>query len=186
MKSDVIYKSALKEYPEFCDKLEKKGVVYIRTIPKDDDESSPVGRGWVNTFQSTEKSTCEQNARALNVKLEWLPNGDVKTVSPRLDAIKTLKFGDKKVWFNSVIAAYTGCGDSRNNPKEAVVYSDGEHLEEEHVLGTAKLMSELSVAFKWEKGDVLWIDNNQVLHSRAFFTPPRKIMAYLGANCPYV
>jgi Taurine catabolism dioxygenase TauD, TfdA family len=69
---------------------------------------------------------------------------------------------------------------------QAIMYGDGKLLNEEHVLGTAAIMEEICVAFKWTKGDVVWIDNNQVMHSRrAGYTPPRKIMAVLTANCPY-
>jgi hypothetical protein len=141
----------------------------------------------VNTFHSSDRATAERNASHLNVKFEWLENGDVKTVSPVLPAIKTLdKVDNKKVWFNSVIAAYTGSNDIRNDSPRNITYGDGKYLDPEHVKGTVELMHKNSVAIPWQNGDVMWVDNNQVLHSRKpFFTPPRKIMAYLGATCPY-
>ena len=35
------------------------------------------------------------------------------------------------------------------------------------------------VAFEWEAGDALILDNNSVLHSRQSFTPPRRVLASL-------
>ncbi|KAJ3325431.1 hypothetical protein HDV06_004290 [Boothiomyces sp. JEL0866] len=187
LRSDIIYDRVNKAYPELTKKLEEKGVVYTRVIPKHDDPTSPIGRGWISTFQSEDLNVVEEKAAALGVSLIPLENGDIKTVSPVLPAIKTLpKVYNKKVWFNSVIAAYTGSEDSRNTGEKAVTFGDGEKLNRDQVLGTAKLMEENSVAVPWQFGDVFWVDNNQVLHSRkAGFESPRKIQAFLGQTNPY-
>jgi hypothetical protein len=167
--------------------VEEKGVVYTRIIPKEDDPESPVGRGWKSTFQCQTKEEAIRAAAKLGVRLEWLPNGDVKTVSPVLKAVKELSLVDnKKVWFNSIIAAYTGCGDPRNDPKKSISFGDGTYFKQDDIQTVVDIMEEIHVAIPWQKGDVMFIDNNQVMHSRkANFTPPRKIMAYLGANCAY-
>ena len=171
VQSDVVCAQVAKAFPEFVSDLEDKGVVYTRIIPKEDDPSSPIGRGWVNTFQTEEPSAAEEAAKALNVTLEWLPNGDVKTISARLDAIKRyapLPGGQtKKVWFNSLVAAYLGWRDARNDPSRAVTFSDGSLMDESVIQGIVKLMDEAKVATPWQKGDLLWIDNNQVMHSRS-------------------
>ena len=163
-------------------------MIYTRVIPKEDDPTSPIGRGWKSTFQSDDIQVVQEKAKGLGVSLIPMENGDIKTVSPVLPAIKTLdKVYNKKVWFNSVIAAATGSEDSRNSGSKAVTYGDGELLDPEHVVGTAKLMEECSVAIPWKQGDVIWIDNNQVLHSRKpGFVAPRKIQAFLGKTNPYV
>jgi alpha-ketoglutarate-dependent taurine dioxygenase len=185
MKSDIAYEMIKEVKPEFCQKLEEHGVIYTRYIPGEDDPTSPVGRGWRSTFAAKDKETAEKHATNLGVSLEWLPNGDVKTVSPVLPAIKTLKI-NKKVWFNSIIAAYTGCEDSRNDPKKSVSFGNGEYLNDDDVQAAVKIMEEHHVDLPWKEGDVMWIDNHQVLHSRApNFPLPRKILAYLGENCPY-
>ena len=171
VQSDVVFNKVNQRFPEFVAELEAKGVIYQRTIPKDDDPTSPIGRGWVNTFQTQDSVRAEKAAQNLNVTLEWLSNGDVKTVSSVLPAIKSYvprKSGGspKKVWFNSLIAAYQGWKDSRNDPSQAVLFGDGTPMTEPVIKQIGELMDESAVAFSWKKGDVLWIDNNQVMHSR--------------------
>ena len=186
IRSDLCYEEINKLQPEFCSKLEQHGVVYNRVIPGDDDITSPVGRGWKATFQAKDEQTALKNAKNLGVNLEWLPNGDVKTVSPILPGIKEIKKNGRKVWFNSIVAAYTGCKDSRNEPKKSVVFGNGEYLPDEGLKAAVDVMDKFNVSIPWKEGDVVWIDNNQVLHSRRpNFPLPRKILAYLGANCPY-
>ncbi|KAJ3305510.1 hypothetical protein HDV03_001376 [Kappamyces sp. JEL0829] len=187
LRSDVIYAAVHKAFPAFTRKLEEKGVVYTRVIPKEDDPASPIGRGWVSTFQSDDLAVVEEQARKLGVSLIPLENGDIKTVSPILPAVKTLsRVYGRKVWFNSVIAAYTGSQDSRNDGQRAVTFGDGEPLDPREVEGVAKLMAELCAPVPWMEGDVMMIDNNQVLHSRtAGFVAPRKIQAFLGATNAY-
>ncbi|KAI8903334.1 hypothetical protein EDD86DRAFT_250433 [Gorgonomyces haynaldii] len=184
VRSDILYERVNKQAPEFTQKLESEGVVYTRIIPEEDDNTSAVGRGWKSTF-NPDKQTAIQVAKGLNVSLEWLPNGDVKTVSPVLPAVKIPHKLERKVWFNSVIASYTGCVDSRNDPKKAVCYGNGDYMDQEHMDLAVKVAREASAAVPYQEGDVYWIDNNQVLHSRNFFTPPRKVYAYLGKNKPY-
>jgi hypothetical protein len=190
LQSDLIFDKVKEKYPQFVDKLLELGVIYTRIIPKDDDPSSPIGRGWVNTFGTSDPQEAQVAASKLNVKLEWLANGDVKTVSSVLPAIKKVQIGnqEKNVWFNSLIAAYVGWTDKRNDSKKAVTFGDGTLFDSDIMEDILLMMMEIRVCIPWEDGDVLWIDNNQVMHSRFIlfsklrnpFDPPRKILAYLG------
>ena len=85
----------------------------------------------------------------------------------------------KKSWFNSIVAAYTGWSDKRNDGKRAVTFADGEIMKEEDIRTCADILNRSSVSFTWQQGDVLLIDNRQVLHARKSFEPPRRILAAL-------
>jgi alpha-ketoglutarate-dependent taurine dioxygenase len=41
------------------------------------------------------------------------------------------------------------------------------------------IFADVSVAVKWQKGDVILADNRLVLHARNTFKPPRRILASL-------
>ena len=168
LQSDVIFDLVNEKYPLFVQDLLEKGVVYTRIIPKEDDPSSPIGRGWVNTFGTSDPEMAKIEAAKLNVNLEWLANGDVKTVSGVLPAIKNVKIGnqEKRVWFNSIIAAYVGWTDQRNDPKKAVTFGDGSLFDSKIMDDILSMMMEIRVCIPWKEGDVIWIDNNQVMHSR--------------------
>lgn len=48
-----------------------------------------------------------------------------------LPPIRVAPTSKKTVWFNQMIAAYTGWKDVRNDPKKAVLYADGTQLDDE-------------------------------------------------------
>ena len=85
----------------------------------------------------------------------------------------------KKSWFNSIVAAYLGWTDDRNDGKRAITFADGELMQENDVMTCAKILDESCVSFPWAQGDILLIDNRQVLHARKSFEPPRRILAAL-------
>lgn len=167
--SYAIYDAMKAKHPEFIEKLETVGVVYTRVLPENDDPTSPIGRGWKGTFQTEDRAVAEEKSKDLGVSLEWLPNGDVKSVSGVLSGVKLYPATGKKQFFNSVVAAYNGWKDSRNDNTEAIKFADGEKMDPVIINDAAALMDELCCDWSWEKGDVVMIDNHQVMHARRSF-----------------
>ncbi|CAI9114217.1 OLC1v1014881C1 [Oldenlandia corymbosa var. corymbosa] len=176
--SHIVYERMKEKYPEFVDKLEEHGLIYTRVLGEDDDPSSPIGRGWISTFLTKDKSVAEERAAKLGMKLEWTEDG-VKTIMGPIPAIKFEDKRRRKVWFNSMVAAYTGWKDARNDPVKAVTFGDGTPLPSHIIYDCLRILEEESVAIPWQKGDVLLIDNLAVLHARKPFDPPRRILASL-------
>ncbi|XP_021749954.1 clavaminate synthase-like protein At3g21360 [Chenopodium quinoa] len=176
--SHIIYERMKERHPEFVQELEEHGLMYIRVLGEGDNPASPIGRGWKSTFLTDDKSVAEKRASKLGMKLEWLEDG-VKTIMGPIPAIKYDESRQRKVWFNSMVAAYTGWKDDRNDPVKAVTFGDGRPLPAEVVYDCLKILEEESVAIPWKKGDVLLIDNWAVLHSRRSFDPPRRVLASL-------
>lgn len=108
-----------------------------------------------------------------------MENNVVKTVMGPIPAIKYDERRKRKIWFNSMVAAYTGWKDARNVPEKAVTLGDGKPLPADAIHDCSRIFDEESVAFPWQKGDVLLLDNLAVLHSRRSFTPPRRVLASL-------
>ncbi|KAJ8433498.1 hypothetical protein Cgig2_018032 [Carnegiea gigantea] len=158
--SHIIYERMKEKHPEFVQQLEEHGLIYMRVSGEDDNPASPIGRA------------------KLGMKLVWLEDG-VKTIMGPIPAIKFDESRQRKVWFNSMVAAYTGWGDERNDPRKTVTFGDGRPLSEDAIYGCLKILEEESVAIPWKKGDVLLIDNWAVLHSRRSFDPPRRVLASL-------
>ena len=166
--------------PEFCQRIEEVGVRYVRVMPDQDDASSPIGRSWRSTFQTNDRLEAEARMKAIGTTWKWLDDGNLYTETTTVPAIRTDERTQKKTFFNSMVAAYTGWVDQRNDPKKAVCCGDGTPVDGEVLEATAKAMVEESVAFQWQKGDVLLIDNGLVLHSRQPFEGSRRILASIA------
>ncbi|KAL6006073.1 hypothetical protein ACLOJK_040118 [Asimina triloba] len=176
--SHLVYEKMKQKYPDFVEKLEELGLIYTRVLGAEDDPSSPIGRGWQSTFLTKDKRIAEERAARLGTKLEWVNDG-VKTIMGPIPAIKYDATRGRKIWFNSMVAAYTGWKDARNDPVKAVTFGDGTPLPADDVLDCLKILEEESVAIPWKQGDILLLDNLAVLHSRRSFDPPRRILASL-------
>lgn len=113
------------------------------------------------------------------MKLEWGEKGAVKTTMGPVAAVKSDETRRRKMWFNTMAAAYTAWGDRLNDPKKTVSFGDGTSLPENIIHDCLKIMEEESVDIPWKKGDLLMLDNFAVLHARKTFVPPRRILAAL-------
>ncbi|WCJ40877.1 2-oxoglutarate (2OG) and Fe(II)-dependent oxygenase superfamily protein [Euphorbia peplus] len=177
--SHIVYERMKEKYPDFVDKLEKHGLLYIRVLDEDDDPLSVIGRGWKSTFLTDDKSVAEERATKLGTRLEWLEGGGLKTIIGPTPAIRYDESRNRKLWFNNMVAAYTGRFDKKNDPTKSVTFGNGEVLPGEIVYDCKKIMEDESIAIPWQKGDMLLIDNLVVLHARNSFIPPRRVLASL-------
>ncbi|KAF8400947.1 hypothetical protein HHK36_014250 [Tetracentron sinense] len=177
--SHLVYERMKERFPEFVERLEEHGLIYTRILKTEDDLSSPIGRGWKSTFFTQDKSTAEERAARLGMKLEWMEDG-VRTVMGPLPAIKFDKMRGRKIWFNSVVPSYTIQNDTLNDPEKTTTFGDGTPLPSNIINECRKILDEECVAIPWQKGDVLLLDNLAVLHSRRPSNPPRRILASLS------
>ncbi|KAJ8641040.1 hypothetical protein MRB53_017734 [Persea americana] len=176
--SHVVYQRIKDRFPEFVERLEEHGVVYTRVMGAGFDRLSPVGRGWQLTFSTEDKSTAEERAAQLGMKLEWMQDG-VKVVAGPMEAIRVDKTRGRKVWFNSVLSRFTSWKDFHNDPQKTVLFGDGMPLPPDIVYDCLKILDEECVTIPWQKGDILLLDNLAVLHARQSFEPPRRILVSL-------
>lgn len=178
--SNRVFERFVDADPEFAARLKKTGVRYIRVMPPVDDVESPIGRSWKNTFQVTTPREAEVRMEELGTEWEWLEEGSLKTITSVVPAIRKDSRTGLDVFFNSMVAAYTGWEDARNDAQSSVVCGDGSPVSGKALLATQEAMDEESVAIPWEKGDMLWIDNGLVLHARQPFAGPRRILASIA------
>jgi len=168
--------------PSFAQHIEDKGVRYVRVMPPEDDETSPIGRSWKSTFLTEDREEAEARMTEAGMEWRWLDNDDLYTITRPLPAIRTDARTGKKTFFNSVVAAYTGWTDRRNDPTKAVRCGDDSPVNGDALLATSKAMTEACVAFQWQQGDVLIIDNALVMHSRRPFSGSRRILASIASQ----
>ena len=171
------------KHPKFTEKVLAHGVQYNRVMPFEDDNSSAIGRSWKSTFLCNTKEEAEAAMVKIGTTWEWLPNDELRTTTAVVPALKTDPHTGTSMFINAMVAAYTGWIDSRNDPTKAVQFGNGEMLSDDEgavLKDIEAFMMKTRVCFKWEKGDVIIIDNGVCMHSRNTFERPRRILATLG------
>jgi len=177
--SHVIYDLMAQREPEFVRRLAAEGLRYIRVAPEEHNFSSAGGRSWKSTFFAETRQEAEINAKKHGLDIEWLPDNSARTITHVYPAIRVNEQTGKTIWFNSAYLSYFSSGDARNESTNSVLYPNGDELSASAMNTLDKVVNEVDVAFRWHQGDVVMIDNLQVLHARRSFTPPRRILASL-------
>ncbi|XP_039116511.1 clavaminate synthase-like protein At3g21360 [Dioscorea cayenensis subsp. rotundata] len=160
----------LKEFPENVREMEEKGLRYSFTALSKNDTGSMRGRGWEDAFGTSDKVEAEKRAKALGMDIEWLSNGGVKAMlGPRQLTRVFPNRQNRKMWFNTIVGMY---GKETSSAEMA----DGSKIPSNVVERCGEIIEDESIQFKWEKGDVLFLDNLALLHGRRPSLPPRKVL----------
>ena len=71
--STLVYRFVQENYPVFMEKLKMHGARYVRTLTKEDDPRSPIGRSYFNTYAVKTKAELEASLDAVDgLEYEWL------------------------------------------------------------------------------------------------------------------
>ena len=111
----------------------------------------------------------------MGMKLEWIEGG-VRVISGPKPGSRYDETRKRKIWFNKVVG---GTKDKLNQDlSKAVMFSDGKPIPSDVANDSSKIIDEECIALKWQKGDVLLLDNLVVMHSRRPLTAlPRRVLA---------
>ena len=143
---------------------------YTRVLPPEDDSTSPIGRSWKNTYNVATKAELESKlAEKKGVEFVWKENDCIQITSEVLPAIRfiTEQHGDylyQYTFYNSVIAAFLGWEDSRNDRLKAVRFGDDSAMPFDILDKVATFMEQSKVSHVWRQGDVLAIHNGNSLN----------------------
>jgi hypothetical protein len=124
----------MEHHPEFVTKLQQYGVRYTRTMTPVDDPSSPIGRSYLHTYQVSSKEELETKLSTIpDLSYQWLDDGNIRVTTEAIPAIRlvsTTTVPDAQqpinhvyqyTFCNSIIAAYLGWQDSRNDRFQALL-----------------------------------------------------------------
>ncbi len=181
----VDVRKMLKRLPsDIIEKFEEKGWMIVRNYGRG--FGIPVDKAF-NTNNINEISEyCQKN----KIEYEWLENNSLKTkqVYP---AIISHRNTLEKVWFNH--AAFWHVSNLDTDTKELLLeefgeeylpyntyYGDGTSIDESTISIINNAYEELKVFFQWEKGDVLYLDNELSAHGRSSFEGQRKVLVAMG------
>ncbi len=179
-RSDTLLLRLEKEAPQFVADCAERGLRYTHTMPGDDDARSGMGRSWRSTFRAASREDCEDNMARLGYTGIWNADGSLTATTPVLSGVKQLEDG-RRVFFNQLIAAYSGFANQDASPDDAITFGDGTKLPYDQVMLACELADQLSYDIQWQTGQMALVDNLVVMHGRRGFTGPRSILASLVA-----
>lgn len=174
-----LYDLLKEKNPSFIENLDKKKVRYTRVISSNEKCDRKYQRSWQEMYDTEDKVEAEKRAHATGTEtVEWLEDGSMKVVTIPLDAIKFDKRTNKHVFFNSIVLLHSASHGIKaaGSSLWAPTYGDFSPIADEDVVSALNIMKQEKVEFKWEKGDVVLVDNTLALHARNVFTPPRRIL----------
>lgn len=168
---------------EFMKKLKAFGARYKRTLPAEDDKESPIGRSFYNTYQVNNKTDLEMKLNKISgLEYEWQPDGSLNVITEPIPAVRMIEQQHNHAIFqwtfhNSVIAAFIGWQDSRNDRMNAVRFGNNDPMDHKVLDDIATYMDKKKVSYQWKRGDVFALNNRLVMHSRNAFTGARRVFA---------
>lgn len=182
VRSHDVARDLCERHPLAAVDLDLRGIRYARTMPLDEDRASPIGRSWRTTYGASTRAEAEAAMRRKGIEWEWLADGALRTLSPRRDIFGRGPDG-RLTFFNSAVAARRAWRDRRNDPDQAIVFADDgaplDRAARAALDDAGRYMDAHRSRFSWRAGDLLLLDNRQVLHARESFVPPRRVLASL-------
>jgi alpha-ketoglutarate-dependent taurine dioxygenase len=170
--------------PEVRQRFLEKKVMYVRNYGEGVDLS------WREAFQTDDRAVVEEYCRKAGATVEWRDDDRLRTRSVRQVMVEHPQTGDK-IWFNhahmfhvsnlqpavreSLLSEFAPDELPRN-----AFYGDGTPIEDAVLEHIRQVYQDTAVAFPWEKGDVLLVDNILASHGREPFEGPRTVLVAMA------
>lgn len=170
--------------PETAARFEEKGWMLVRNFG--DGLSLP----WQTTFRLQTRDELEDYCRAARISCEWKDENRVRTRQVR-PAVRRHPATGQKLWFNHVAFWHVSSLDplvremflaefDQEDLPYNTYYGDGSPIEDSVVEEIRRAYREETVAFLWQRGDLLMLDNMLVAHGRYPYAGERKILTSMG------
>lgn len=161
------------------ERFEQRKVMYVRNY-------GHLDLPWQEVFQTRNPRDVEAFCADAGITAEWREDGQLRT-SQVCQAVAEHPVTGEKVWFNQAHlfhvsslpqaqreALIEACGHD-GLPRNAY-YGDGGEIEEDALDEIRACYDRHMIAFPWQRGDVLALDNMLYAHGRMPYHGPRKIL----------
>jgi amino acid adenylation domain-containing protein len=169
--------------PALRRRFEEKGLRYVRNFIDGFDVP------WTDFFRTDDRAEVEAYCRRAGIEFRWIDDGlHTEQVCPAV--ARHPKTGEL-LFFNQIQLHHISCLDAETRASvqtlfsedllpRNVYYGDGTPIEDEVVGEILDLYWQTSVAFPWQKGDVIAVDNMITAHARNPFRGKRRIVVAMG------
>jgi alpha-ketoglutarate-dependent taurine dioxygenase len=183
--------------PAVRDRFVERGVRYIAIYPGRSAVAAPLRRlkllpkTWMEVFETDERAVAEARCRDLQIDYRWLASGALYTSTVRPAVIMGADgSGGEPRWFNQAHLFrmsprwmgrfhYTMAAlvyFRREGRGRDAQYGDGGEIEPEALDHVHSVLRRHTVAPRWQRGDLLMIDNLRCMHGRNPFNGPRRVL----------
>jgi alpha-ketoglutarate-dependent taurine dioxygenase len=158
----------------------EKGVMYVRNY------GNGLDVPWQKVFQTEDRARVDAYCARARIECEWKADGELRT-RQICQAVATHPTTGEVVWFNQAHLFHVSSLEPRVQsallqvvgedelPRNAC-YGDGTPISEADLEPIRAAYRDAELAFRWQKGDVLAVDNMLVAHGRAPFRGPRRVL----------
>jgi alpha-ketoglutarate-dependent taurine dioxygenase len=164
--------------------IDKNGVMYVRNFRKG------IDLPWQEVYDVSTEAELEDYCKKHDIAFEWRDGGVLRTKAIAQAVARHPQTGDM-AWFNQahlfhvssiepmirkmLVAKFKEDGVPRNS-----YYGDGTPIEDDVLAEIRAAYTKAEVAFPWQRGDVIMIDNMLVSHGRRPFKGPRKTLVAMA------
>ncbi|HSF42716.1 MAG TPA: TauD/TfdA family dioxygenase [Thermoanaerobaculia bacterium] len=165
--------------PELRSRFMEKNVMYVRNY------GGGADLPWQQVFQTEDPAAVEEFCQRAGIELEWRDGGRLRTRQV-CQAVARHPSSGRMLWFNQahlfhlssvpekVRSALLEIFTEDELPRNAC-YGDGSPIAAEDIEQIREAYRQEQVAFPWQKGDILLLDNMAVAHARTSYRGERRI-----------
>ena len=170
--------------PHIREQFARKKYMYVRNF------GDGFGLAWQTAFQTTDRTRVETYCRANDIEFQWKEDDRLRTSQVRPAIARHPRTGEM-VWFNHATFFHVSTLEPQirdgllaqfeiEGLPNNTYYGDGSPIEPAVLDELRRAYQQEMVAFPWQQGDLLMLDNMLTSHSRKPFVGPRKILFAMG------
>lgn len=147
-------------------------------------------KSWIQVFETESRSEVEKKCREHEFEFQWAKNDWLQISQVRPAVIHHPESGEK-VWFNQahlydfnpkLLGTWNYLGTKlfycrKHTKLHQVSYADRSPIPKADLYHVMDVLDANTIAFPWQKGDLLVLDNVLAMHGRAIFEGKRRILA---------